>query len=123
MAQPQYTSQEIARRGEEIYEREFRDRLEPAETGKFLVIDIGTGDYEIDTDEVAALQRAIARNPDGPRYLKQIGFAVAHCVTGRTTGSRPAAYGKYKGIIPSSEEFMREKQQELAREHGRAGSL
>lgn len=123
MPNPTRTSNEIARRGEEIYEREFRGKLEPAETGKFLVIDVDTGDYEMDADEVAALQRAMARNPDGARYLKRIGFAVAHCLTGRSVDNRPSAHGKYKDLIPSSEEFMREKQQELAREHGRAGSL
>lgn len=120
MAQPQYTSQEIASRGEEIYEREFRDKLEPAQTGKFLVIDIDTGDYEIDADEVAALQRAIARSPDGHRYLKRIGFPAAHCLAGEAGRQRPSAYGKYKGIIPSSEEFMREKQKELGYENERA---
>ena len=78
MPKPQDTTQEIARRGEEIYEREFKDKLEPAHTGKFLVIDIDTGDSEMDSDEVAAFQRAMARNPDGRRYLKWIGFSAAH---------------------------------------------
>jgi hypothetical protein len=89
MPQPQYTSQEIARRGEEIYQREFRDKLEPTHTGKFLVIDIDTGDYELDADEVAALQRAMARNPDGARYLKRIGFAAAHRLGGRLRVGQP----------------------------------
>jgi hypothetical protein len=31
---------------------------------------------------------------------------------------RSSAYGKYAGIIPSSEQFMREKQHEIAREDG-----
>jgi hypothetical protein len=82
MPHTQYTAQEIARRGEEIYERDFKEKLEPAHTGKFLVIDIDTGDHEMDTDEVAAFQRAMARNPDGNRYLKRIGFPVAHHLGG-----------------------------------------
>ena len=32
---------------------------------------------------------------------------------------RPSAFGKYAGVIPSSEDYMREKQKEIAREDGR----
>jgi hypothetical protein len=38
---------------------------------------------------------------------------------GRIHRKRRSAFGKYAGIIPSSEEFMREKQREIAREDGR----
>ena len=49
MPHPTLTAEEIARRGEEIYERDLRARLETEENrGKFLVIDIATGAYEID---------------------------------------------------------------------------
>jgi hypothetical protein len=39
--------------------------------------------------------------------------------TGKTGEGRPSAFGKYAGIIPSSEEFIREKQREVAHEDGR----
>ena len=39
-----YTSKEVASRGEEIYRREIRDRVESKHKGKFLVIDIETGE-------------------------------------------------------------------------------
>ena len=43
MPQPTLTAEEIARRGEEIYERDLRARLETVENrGKFLSIDINT---------------------------------------------------------------------------------
>ena len=87
--QPGYDRHEIARRGEEIYEREFKKKLEPTHTGKFLVIDIDTGNSEMDTDEVAAFQRAMARNPDGRRYLKRIGFPAAHRLGGRMGVGQP----------------------------------
>jgi hypothetical protein len=40
--------------------------------------------------------------------------------SGRVGRKRTSAFGKYAGIVPSSEEFMREKQREIAREDGRA---
>jgi hypothetical protein len=37
MLHPRYTSQEIARRGEEIYAKQIRDRVEAKHKGRFLV--------------------------------------------------------------------------------------
>ena len=89
MPHPRYSSDEIVRRGEEIYQRQLRDKVEAKHRGKFLVLDIETGEYEIDADEVAALKRAMARNPDGARYIKRIGYTAAHRLGGRFVGKRP----------------------------------
>lgn len=83
MLRTDYTRAEIVRLGEEIYERNLRTLLEPENTGKFLVLDIQTADYEIDANEVAAIERARAKNPQGVRYIKRIGFASAHRLGGK----------------------------------------
>lgn len=74
---------EIVRRGEEIYERDLRAQLEPASNGQFLVLDIETGEYELDPDETLALQRAMIKRPDGTRFIKRVGFSAAHRLGGR----------------------------------------
>lgn len=73
---------EIVRRGEEIYERDLRSRLEPASNGQFLVLDIDTGEYELDSDETLALRRAMTKHPDGIRFIKRVGFSAAHRLGG-----------------------------------------
>lgn len=83
MSHSNYSSADVVRRGEEIYERDLRDKVEPQHNGKFMVLDIDTGAYEIDVDEVAAIQRAMARNPAGMRYIKRIGYSAAHRLGGR----------------------------------------
>ena len=50
MPYPRYTPEEVAQRGEAIYERQIRARVEPEHMGQFVVIDIETGDYELDID-------------------------------------------------------------------------
>jgi hypothetical protein len=65
--------QEIAARGKEIYETRLRDKLEPDNIGKFVVIDIETGEYEMDEDGDAASLRAYKKKPDGARYGMRIG--------------------------------------------------
>lgn len=78
MPRPDMEAAEVGRLGDEIYERDIRAVVEPEHTGKFLALDIATGDYEIDTDEVAAIDRLIARHPEGARYLLRVGYPYAH---------------------------------------------
>lgn len=82
MIEPPANPKEVVRRGEEIYETRLREKLEAENVGKFVVIDVETGDYEMDESEVAASDRAMARFPDHPRYLKRIGYDVAHTFGG-----------------------------------------
>ena len=70
------TPSEIAERGRTIYETRLRQILEPACTGKYIVIDLETGEYEIDEDGEAASQRAYRRNPHGTRYGMRVGYAT-----------------------------------------------
>ena len=71
--QPRYSKEEFARRGEEIYERDIRPRVEASHAGKFIVIDIETGAYEIDADELVASDRLLAHHPDAQVWLGRIG--------------------------------------------------
>ena len=82
------SAEEIVRRGEELYERNLRAAVEPLHNGKSLVLDIETGEYEIDSNELAALQRAKAKRPDGPRFIKRVGFAAAHRIGGPLKADR-----------------------------------
>ena len=74
MGHPHYSTEEIGRRGREIYETRLRDKLEPEHIGKYLVIDIETGEYEMDEDGDAASLRAYKKKPDGARYGMRIGY-------------------------------------------------
>jgi hypothetical protein len=73
-----YSSDEITERGQALYDRDIRDRLDASAQGKFLVLDIDTGEYEIDADERAALKRARGKRPDAALYLLRIGHPTAY---------------------------------------------
>lgn len=75
--QRRYSLEEIARRGDEIYEREVIPRLNPSDEGKYVLIDIETADYEIDRDEISASDRLLARHPDAQVWMIQIGSRYA----------------------------------------------
>ena len=79
---PRHSKEEFARRGDEIYHRAIAPQVGPEDEGKFVVIDIETGAYEIDQDELTASDRLLARRLDaqmwtlrvGSRYARRIGL-------------------------------------------------
>lgn len=88
MSHPQLSSSEIAERGEALFQQEIRSELDPNTHGKFLVLDVETGEYEIDRDELAALKRARAKRPGAPLYVLRVGYATAYRI-GRHTAIAP----------------------------------
>ena len=77
MIGPRYSKEEFARRGDEIYERDIVSHFGPDDEGKFVVIDIETGAYEVDRDEIAASDRLLARRPDAQVWLRRVGSRYA----------------------------------------------
>ena len=82
MPYPQYTPDEVAQRGEAIYEQQIRARVEPEHQGQFVVIDIETGDYELDADDLVATKRALAKRPGAVLYGLRIGSPAAYRLGG-----------------------------------------
>jgi hypothetical protein len=74
---PKYTKGEFATRGETIYEEKIRPVIESARPAGFVAIDIETGDYEVDADEIAASDRLMARNPKAQIWLRRVGSRYA----------------------------------------------
>ena len=55
--QRRYPKEEFARRGNAIYERDIRPQVEADNQGKYVAIDIETGEWEMDASETAAGDR------------------------------------------------------------------
>ena len=75
--QPRYSKEEFARRGDQIYERDIAPLVAEEDQGKFIVIDIESGVYEIDADELAASDRLLARKPDAQMWLRRVGWGFS----------------------------------------------
>jgi hypothetical protein len=85
-ASPRYGMEEYASRGDALYDRDIRPSLEANNLGKFVAIDIETGDFEIDADELAASDRLLSRRPQAQTWLRRVDSRYA-----RRIGSRPQA--------------------------------
>jgi hypothetical protein len=69
---------DIEQRGETIFANSIRPRVTKADEGKFVVIDVNTGDHEIDTDHVKALERMLAHHGSDSLYSIRIGSPTAY---------------------------------------------
>jgi hypothetical protein len=68
------TPEELASLGAGIFDRQVRPTLLPGDDGKFVAIDDESGDYELDTDDYAAVSRLRTRNPAADIWLMRVGF-------------------------------------------------
>ena len=73
---------EVEAQGEAMYARRIRDEVETEHRGKFLVMDIETGDYEIDSDDLIATKRLLGRRPQAIMYGLRIGHPAAYRLGG-----------------------------------------
>lgn len=78
-----YTKEEFARRGDKVYEEQVRPQLRPEDDGKFAAIDIETGAFEIDADELKAGDRLQARIPEAQIWMVRVGSRYVHRFGGR----------------------------------------
>src|SRR4051794_41969690 len=79
---PPRTPEELARLGAEALDRRVRPALRPEDDGKFVAIDIETGDYEPDEDDYAAVTRLRARRPAAGVWLGRVGQPAAYRMRG-----------------------------------------
>lgn len=84
MPHPRFSGEEIAQRGEGLYERDIRLQVQNSFEGKILVIDVETGDYEIADTTLQGADRLLAKRPDAPLYSLRIGYYAVYSFGGST---------------------------------------
>ena len=67
---------ELARLGDAIYDQRIRPTLRPEDHGKFVAIDVDTGEYEMDEDDYKAVMGLRARMPAADSWLMRVGYAA-----------------------------------------------
>jgi hypothetical protein len=78
LRQPQYSKEEFARRGNEIYESQVRSRVEEGNHGKIVAIDIETGAFEVGKDSLTAAKQLLKCYPDAQIFGIRIGHRAVH---------------------------------------------
>jgi hypothetical protein len=76
--EPRRTPEEVARLGVEAFDRRVRPALRPEDEGKFVAVDMETGDYELEEDDYAAVERLRTRRPAAEVWLGRVGQPAAY---------------------------------------------
>lgn len=74
----------LHRLADEVFERSIRSQLTPEDNGKFLAIDVDSGNYEIDADDAAAVFRLRSRCPEAEIWIRGTDRSAAYRI-----GRRP----------------------------------
>ncbi len=77
--QRRYSKEELAQRGQVLYDSSIREQVEAGNEGKIVAIDIETGAFEVDKNVLPATNRLFERYPDAQPWVIRIGHrAVYH---------------------------------------------
>ncbi len=88
LRKPRHTKEDAARMGDEIYYRDIRAIVEPENKDKYVAIDIETGEWEIDVDQIVAGDRLRIRIPDAQTWMTRVGYGyIVRFGAGSTRGT------------------------------------
>ena len=73
-----YADEEIARRGDEIYETQVKAEVQEGNYGRIVAIDIETGAYEIGDTARDASHRLFVQYPDAEIWFVRVGHRTLH---------------------------------------------
>jgi hypothetical protein len=72
------TPEKLARLGAEVFDRDVRPKLRPEDDGRFVALDVLSGDYELDDDDYSAVMRLRGRNANAEIWLAKVGQPAAY---------------------------------------------
>ena len=73
---PPRSADEVARLGADLVRRVIGPALLAGDAGRFVCVDVDTGAYEVDDDDLSAVDRLRARRPGADTYLGRVGEAA-----------------------------------------------
>jgi hypothetical protein len=76
------TAEEVARLGDDIYERVIRKKIERKCHGKVVAIDVLSEQYEIGENALVACRALRGRVPDAEVCLVRVGYRALHHLLG-----------------------------------------
>ena len=83
MNQTRSKSDEVAERGEQLYQQKIRAEVEfPENIGKMVIIDVETEDYAVDDIGIISAHYLHAKNPNAELNGIRIGYKAAEALGG-----------------------------------------
>jgi hypothetical protein len=86
---PRYSDEEFHTRGEAIFARDIEPHVRSENPRDFVLIDIESGDYEVDADQEAASDRLLSRHPDAQVWMRRVGSPYTYRIGFRPMRQTP----------------------------------
>lgn len=83
MSRLRHSLDELARLGDELYDREVLPRATEAQRGMYVAIDVDTGTFAIDANQLAAADQVRVHNPEAQIWFRRVGLHYVHRIGGR----------------------------------------
>jgi len=96
LRQRRYSKEELARRGQALYDAGIRQQVEVANEGKIVAIDIETGVFEVDENVVPATNRLFEQYPNAQPWVIRIGHRAVDHFGARSLKQSPQLSGAEK---------------------------
>jgi hypothetical protein len=77
MTKAMHESGTLSQRANKLYAEKIRPLLHAEDDGKYVAIDVATGDYEINADDYTAVSRLRSRHPSPEVWLERAGHTTA----------------------------------------------
>jgi len=92
---------DMGARADAIYERDIAPQLRLEDMGKCVLIDVISGAFEVDRDELAAADRLQARQPNAVVWMRRAGSRFGRRLGGHFLGRRlPTASPRSQESLP-----------------------
>ena len=82
MHHTEISREEVQARAEDIYQKDIRPKYEETHKGQICIIDIISGDYEIDKHRIDASRKLRERRPNGRTLTIRIGYPAVYTLGG-----------------------------------------
>jgi hypothetical protein len=90
MTSTQVSRKNVGKQARELYEQKLRPLVEtPENIGKIIVIDVDSGDYEIDDEGIETSHRLQARHPGSILHAIRIGYKTVASFSGALERTDP----------------------------------
>ena len=84
----QYSAAEVARRGDEIYDRQIRSLVEEGNRGKVVAVDIESGAYAIAENALSASRQLLVQAPNAEIWCVRVGSRALYRMGGTSLRSQ-----------------------------------
>jgi hypothetical protein len=76
--QRRYSKEELAQRGQALYESSIQQQVAAGNEDKIVAIDIETGEFEVDETVMGATDRLFERQPNAQPWTIRIGHSAVY---------------------------------------------